>query len=167
MFVRYILKTLRLVLIVTVSLLFVRAFLVEPGRVNGRSMEPTYYDERIFFVNKFLLLFREPERGQIIQFIEPTTNELFIKRIVGLPGEQIQVQQNKVFLISVDGVRTELVEDYLPNNTVTRSASGGAEDYAVIGENEYFVIGDNRKMSHDSRHFGPVNRSLIQGVVIK
>jgi signal peptidase I len=130
-------------------------------------MEPTYYDERIFFVNKFLLLFSEPERGQIIQFIEPTSNELFIKRIIGLPGEQVKVQQNKIFLVDTEGNETVLVEDYLPDNTVTRSATGGAEDYSVIEENEYFVVGDNRKMSHDSRHFGAVDRSLIQGVVIK
>jgi signal peptidase I len=167
MFVHYVLKTFRLVLIVIVGLLFIRSFIVEPGRVNGRSMEPTYYDERIFFVNKFLLLFSEPERGQIIQFIEPTSNELFIKRIIGLPGEQVKVQQNKIFLVDTEGNETVLVEDYLPDNTVTRSATGGAEDYSVIEENEYFVVGDNRKMSHDSRHFGAVDRSLIQGVVIK
>ncbi|MFH1142299.1 MAG: signal peptidase I [Candidatus Uhrbacteria bacterium] len=167
MFVRYLLKTLRLILLVAIALLLVRSFLIEPGRVNGRSMEPTYFDERVFFINKFLLLVSQPERGQIIQFIEPISNELFIKRIVGLPGEQIQIQQNKVFLIDVNGKRTELIEDYLPTNTVTRSATGGAEDYQIIADNQYFVLGDNRKMSHDSRHFGAVDRSLIQGVVIK
>lgn len=169
MFVRYLFKTLRLVLFVTVFILFTRTFIIEPGRVNGRSMEPTYFDAQIFFVNKFLLLLNEPKRGQVIQLINPENSdeELLIKRIIALPGESVKISQNKVYIIDEDGIETELVEDYLPEGVVTLTVEGGTEIFPTIAENQYYVIGDNRPMSVDSRNFGAVDRSLIQGVVIR
>lgn len=167
MFWRYILKTVKVVAVFTLTIFIIRTFIVEPGRVNGRSMEPTYFDNQLFFVNKAIYFFSTPQRGDVIQFIELASGKTLIKRVIGLPGEQVTIKQNAVFITDQDGTTYQLTEDYLYTSTVTDSVGGNATNYGVIEPWHYFVLGDNRTQSHDSRNFGVIDRSTILGKIIE
>jgi len=129
-------------------------------------MEPTFYDHESFAINKFLLLFRQPKRGEIVQLTSPRLGDLVIKRIIGLPGETVHIQQNSVFITAVDGSYYKLDESYLPDNSVTRHDDGNVS-IGPLSPFTYYLLGDNRYESGDSREYGPVHRSAIYGTVIK
>lgn len=165
-FTIYIIKTFKLVICITVVIFFVRSFIIEPGRVNGRSMENTFVDEDIFLVNKPSLLWKTPQRGQVVQLIEPGTQKPIIKRIVGLPNEQIVIKRNHVYIKNPSGEHM-LDEPYLDSAMITRATNDAPTEYPPLGPDEYFVLGDNRVVSTDSRVFGAVHRSYIQGLVMQ
>lgn len=162
----YLKKTFKLVCVIAALMLFMRTFIIEPGRVNGRSMENTLRDNNIFLVNKFSLLFRSPERGDIVNIHDPATGKLLVKRIIGLPGEKIKISQNSVYSIDAMGNEKIIDEPYLKPYTITRSVEDGSILYDTIPSDEYFVMGDNRPLSIDSRNYGPVHRTKILGLVI-
>ena len=161
---KYYITIFRIVTIAVLCVLFIRTFVFETGIVNGRSMENTFIDRDTFIVNKFTLLFRPPQRGDIIQFRNEENDRLTIKRIIGLPGDIVNIQSNKVYLVNGEN-KEELKEQYLKPNTQTLSATRKATVYEKIPDNSYFVMGDNRKRSVDSRVYGPVNRKYINGIV--
>lgn len=166
MFKNYIWKTFKLTLAVTLSILFIRSLLAEPGRINGISMEPTFLDEDVFLVEKLSLLFAPPKRGQIMQIYLPEFNEVVVKRIIGLPGEQITIKQNSVFITNANQQTWKLDEPYLADNITTKSRFLVAETYPILKDFEYFVLGDNRADSSDSRSYGFVQRTDIFGRVL-
>lgn len=165
-FVVYLLRTCRLVIIITVCIFFARSFIVEPGRVNGRSMEQAYQDEDIFLVNKLILLFREPQRGDVIQFIDPNTRQLIIKRVIGLPGERVRIEQGHVVIILPDQNEIVLGEPYVEDGIRTTQLYEDVPSDEPIAAHSYFVLGDNRERSVDSRVFGAIDRTQIQGLVV-
>jgi signal peptidase I len=167
MFFTYLWRTFKIVFVMIFVIMFIRTFLIEPGKVNGKSMEPNFYDQEVFLVSKFSLLFAEPERSDLVQVYDESTGELVLKRIIGLPGEQISIKQNHLYIISETGEETLLEEDYLAKGTLTRSKAQGAETYELLEEHMYFVVGDNRMFSVDSRYYGGVHRTQIQGLVLK
>lgn len=140
-------------------------FILEPTEVNGRSMEDTLHDEDTIAIEKITLLFTEPKRGQVVSTFDERNNILLVKRVIGLPGEQVVIKEGSVFIIDLDGNEFELNEPYLKPGTVTLPASGREAVYPVIPENEFFIMGDNRTRSTDSRSSGPVHRSNIIGIV--
>ena len=158
-----------LVKIIVISLVIiipVRYFLIQPFYVKGASMEPNFYDHEYLIIDEITYRFRDPERGEIIVFRYPRNpQEYFIKRIIGLPGEKIAFRDGGIYIFSgahPDGYR--LAEDnYLAEGVMTYSLT---EEPITIGENEYFVLGDNRNSSKDSRSFGAVNRSFVTGRVL-
>lgn len=143
------------ILIAGVLAFFIITFVVQSFVVDGPSMEPTLYDRERLFVNKFIYRFREPQRGEIIVF-DPriASANKFIKRVIGLPGETVEIQGGYVY---INGQRLE--EDYIQDPP--RRAYGPYE----VGEDEYFVLGDNRSNSSDSRfpHVGMVEKESISG----
>lgn len=143
----------------------IRYFLIQPFFVKGASMEPNFEDKQYLIVDELSYRFSSPERGQVIVFRYPRNpQEYFIKRLIGLPGEQVQVKDGKVTIFNdenPDGM--VLDESYLPDNLETFSDS---ENKVTVGENEYFVLGDNRGASKDSRYFGTVNKSFVTGKVM-
>lgn len=163
----YIVKTIKISLIFFFFILFFRAFILEPSKVNGASMEPNFVDSEIFLVNKFPLLFDKPRRGQVVQLLIPEIDEVVIKRIIGLPGEQITIKQNAVFVTDTDGQTSKLDEPYLATGIVTDSKDGQAYTSPILKKNQYFLLGDNRGGSSDSRHYGAISREHIFGSVIK
>ncbi len=165
-FFQYYKKTFRLIVYSVLTILFIRSFIIEPGKVNGRSMENTFQDNNIFFMNKFVLLFTMPKRGQVVQVIEPNSRMVMIKRIIALPGETITIKQNSVFITGIDGIEKILSESYLKPGTITISPTKKATSYGPLSNHYYFVMGDNRSESKDSRNFGPIDRSHINGLVI-
>lgn len=148
-----------------------RTFVVQQFYISGPSMEPTLVGNDRVLVNKLSYRFGEPARGDIVVFDRITTNggvvqhDDLIKRVIGLPGEEIEIRDCALF---VDGVNVR--ESWL-----VRSASGSDGDAncgvadmepVLVGSNEIFVVGDNRGQSYDSRMFGTVSKSLIRGRAI-
>ena len=136
-------------------------FVFQPNKVRGSSMVPTFLDGDYLLTDKVTYRWmRKPEQGDIIVFQSPENqNYDFIKRIIGLPGDTIKVQNGKVFVND-----NQLDENYLPVGLATRSGAFLKEGIAYkIPENSYFVLGDNRNGSSDSREWGPVVREKLVG----
>jgi signal peptidase I len=148
------------VLISFVTVFIIRQFIVQPFLVSGASMEPNFQSGNYLLIDELTYRFREPERGEVIVFEYPQDpSTYFIKRIIGLPGDRVLVKDNKVFVYR-DGKPVELKEDYLP---VEIRTSGKVD--LKLGSDEYFVMGDNRYYSFDSRNWGAVQREEIIGLV--
>jgi len=142
--------------LVLAAILFVAVRLtLQNTRVDGHSMEPTLHDGQYLMVSKLAYRFGEPQRGDIIVFRSPQEDgKALIKRVVGLPGETVQIVDGQVI---IDGV--SLVEPYL-TQSVGVSGNWGPRS---LGAGEYLALGDNRNNSNDSRSFGPVTTSMIIG----
>jgi len=145
----------KVVLISLAIILPIRMFLVQPFYVQGASMEPNFYQNEYLIIDELSYHFNEPVRGQVIIFKNPkNTKEYFIKRVIGLPGETVEVRNGQVL---ING--QELDEDYISN------LSTQSYEESVLSESEYFLLGDNRVNSYDSRSFGPVDKKYIIGRV--
>ncbi|MCL4366890.1 signal peptidase I [Patescibacteria group bacterium] len=148
------------VAIVGAILVAVRFFVAEPHKVEGSSMIPNFQNGDYIITNKIGLRFTTIQRGEVIILQNPrNTTEDFIKRVIALPGDRIKLADGNVY---INGQL--LSEPYLPPGTETY---GGAylpnDEEIVIPDNQYFVMGDNRTGSSDSREWGTVNRDLIIG----
>lgn len=151
-------------------LLFTRFFIISPGTIDGPSMEPYFIDDEIIFVNKFSYLFHEPERFDVVQFIPPYEEKLIVKRIIGMPGEKVIIKRGKTYIIPVgENEQDEYVLDeseYLDEYVYTKTkGQKGAVEFE-LGDHEYFLMGDNRGASTDSRAYGGVPRSYLVGAVM-
>lgn len=133
----------------------VRSYLFQPYKVQMGSMQPTLRNNDLIMVNKMVYRFRDPVRGDIVVFNPPgnTSTIHYIKRIIGLPGETVEVSDGKVFINNV-----ELVEGYL-----RRENTPGQIGPLQLKEDEYFLLGDHRSNSMDSRDFGAVRLEHIHG----
>jgi len=150
------------IVIILAFLLPIRIFLFEPFFVKGSSMEPNYYSFDYLIVDKISYQFTEPKRGDVVVFHPPFDNKVYyIKRIIGLPGERVVIKDSKIFIYSKENPQgKELKEPYLQEHYTS-----GNKDI-TLNEKEYFVLGDNREVSSDSRSWGPVKRERIIGKVI-
>jgi len=138
-------------------------FIVQPHEVKGSSMEPSFQNNEYIITDKISYRFSDPQRGDVIIFKAPLNPDVdYIKRIIGLPGERIKISLGKVY---VNG--KQLTESYLADNTPIFPGGFMQEGVEVeVMENHYFVMGDNRPHSQDSREFGPISRKLIIGKAI-
>jgi signal peptidase I len=148
------------VIVLAVILYFGISFAVQAVHVEGLSMFATLNDNDYLIADKIDYRFHPPQRGDIIILRPPTDNSKdFIKRVIALPGERLLIRDGIVY---ING--RKLDEPYLPeawttfNNWPTNGSDG-----QVMGPNEYFVMGDNRNRSQDSRIFGPITRDRIDG----
>jgi signal peptidase I len=143
------------VLISVAASFMIITFLYQPVRVEGTSMLPQLRDQDRLFINKFVYRFEKISRGDIVVFHYPRDPEKsYIKRVIALPGDSLRIDDGRVY---VNGQRVD--EDYVPR--AYRDVKSMPE--IVIPEGKYFVMGDHRSISSDSRDFGPVDRSLIYG----
>lgn len=150
----FFIELLQVVIVALAIIIPVRYYFIKPFYVKGASMEPSFYDNEYLVIDEISYRFKEPIRGEIVVFRYPRDpRQFFIKRIVGLPGETVQVTGNKVF---ING--EEISEGYLDANTDTKG-----EIVVTLQQDEYFVMGDNRSFSLDSRSFGPLKRDFIVG----
>lgn len=149
-------------LIVLLATLFIVKFVVQRTVVDGESMEPTLYNQDNLLVDKLSYRFGDPKRFDIIVLrpyaTEPQT--YYIKRIIALPGETVQIDYDGNILIN-----GEVLTEHYGKEVIDPARRGRAEEEITLGENEYFVMGDNRNNSGDSRSkaVGNVNRSQILG----
>ncbi|MGA3011753.1 MAG: signal peptidase I [Terracidiphilus sp.] len=149
---------LRDLLIAAAASVFIITFLYQPVRVEGTSMLPRLEDQDRLFINKFVYRFEAIERGDVVVFHYPRDPEKsYIKRVIALPGDRLRIDRGQVWL---NGKR--LTEDYVPEEY--RDSVSLTE--MVIPEDTYFMMGDHRCISSDSRTFGPVDRSLIYGKAV-
>ncbi len=140
-----------------VSILII-TFLYQPVRVEGTSMLPRLEDHDRLFINKFVYHIESIQRGDIVVFHYPRDPEKsYIKRVIGLPGDRIWIEHG---LVWVNGV--QLDEGYVPDRY--RDTRSMAE--TIIPDDSYFVMGDHRSISSDSREFGPVERDLVYGKAV-
>ena len=129
-------------------------------------MDPQLPDDTLFIVNRISLYFKQPEKGDIIQLYHPTReNALVVKRVVGLPGDTISISNNRI-MISKEGQHVQPLEEKYLNGTAVTQARGIAGQTIEIPPHHYFVMGDNRPHSIDSRDYGLIHRNRITGVVI-
>ncbi len=151
----FLFEVVKVVVISLAIIMPIRLFLVQPFYVEGASMEPNFYDKEYLVIDEISYRFNEPQRGQVIIFKNPkNTKVFFIKRIIGLPGERIEIKQGIVYIND-----QELKETYIDNlSTVSYSP-------ITLEEDEYFVLGDNRTNSHDSRVLGPIHHDYFIGKV--
>lgn len=148
-----------LIFIAFVAVFVIRNFLVQPFLVSGASMVPTYEHGDYLLIDELTYRVRTPERGEVVVFRYPKDESIFfIKRIVGLPGERVIIREGRIW-VEREGERSELNEEYLAGAGRTL----GSFD-VTLGSDEYFVLGDNRGNSFDSRTWGPVPRKDIIGI---
>ncbi len=142
-----------------IIILPVRAFIIQPLYVSGSAMSPTLNDKDYMIIKMFD---KNYERGDIIIHKDQKgETTLFLKRIIGLPGEKIQIKDNAVYIYNDSSPSGQVLkESYLPANTKTISPD---ENIVTLGENQYYVLGDNRESSKDSRFYGSVDKGLIIG----
>jgi signal peptidase I len=136
----------------------VMIFLYQPVKVEGTSMNPLLSDQERIFINKFIYRFEPIERGDVVVFWYPLDrSKSFIKRVVGLPGETVEIRAGNVY---VNG--KELPDQYVPATYL----DGSNYPTRRLPPDEYFVMGDHRDSSNDSRVFGSVPRQFIYGKAV-
>lgn len=148
------LEAFEIIIVAVASIFIIYGFIAQPFLVHGASMEPNFSNGDYLLVDEITYKFKSPARGEVIVFRNPRNeSEFYIKRVIGLPGEEVDIKNNKVF---INGV--ELKEEYLPEGLKFNGDSSFNLNY-----DEYFVMGDNRPQSYDSRSWGPLKQNEIIG----
>lgn len=157
----FVLDVVKIVVIALAVVIPIRYFLFQPFFVKGQSMEPNFENGDYLIVDELSYRLREPQRGEVIVFKYPgNLSQRYIKRIIGLPGETVEIKEGKI-VVSSQGTKYVLDESrYLPPDFKTLG-----ENFFTLGQNEYFVLGDNRFFSSDSRRWGPLPQEDIIGRV--
>lgn len=149
------------VIIVLILAFLIRNFLFQPFVVEGQSMEPNFYDKEYILVNRMSYRVGDIQRGDVVVFQAPNNPQYdYIKRVIGLPSETIKVKDQKIY------VNDELIEENYINNAETQSFLEGKRNFnleVTLDDNEYFVLGDNRDHSSDSREWGTLPKGNIVG----
>lgn len=134
---------------------FIIIFLYQPVRVEGTSMLPMLEDQDRLFINKLAYRVGDIQRGDVVVFLYPHDHEKsYIKRVIALPGDTLRIDHGQVY---VNG--NKIAEPYVP----PRFDDDRSQPEMNVPPHEYFVMGDHRSISSDSRDFGPVDRNLIYG----
>jgi len=155
------LEFIKVAVLAGITIALVRYYLFKPFYVKGASMEPNFYDREYLIIDELSYRLHQPKRGDVIVFHYPNNpKEYFLKRIIGLPGERIKIVSGIITVYNDEHPEgLEIKEAYLPTDVSTE----GEIRNLSLSKNQYFVMGDNRPNSFDSRRFGPVDENLIVG----
>lgn len=154
-------ELLKFVVVAAVIVLPVRLFVAQPFIVSGASMSPTFENGEYLIVDELSYRFEAPKRGDVIIFRYPRDpSEFFIKRIIGLPGEVVTIAGGQVSIKQQSGETLTLDEPYVKN------IGNGRDATYEVGDSNYFVMGDNRPESSDSRIWGLMPRTNLVGRAI-
>jgi signal peptidase I len=175
----FILEIIKIVIIAFIIIVPIRVFLFQPFFVQGASMEPNFEDGQYLIINEFgyketnieigghsildINSFRDLERQRVVVFRYPLEpKKFFIKRVIGLPGEKIQIKNGVITIFNQDNPNGFVLDEksYIPINVKTKG-----DEVVTLKDNQYFVLGDNRLFSSDSRVWGPVPKEDIIGEV--
>jgi signal peptidase I len=156
----FLLEMVKIAVLAGITIGLIRYFLFKPFYVKGASMEPNFFEKEYLIIDELSYRFREPQRGEVIVFRYPENpKEYFLKRIIGLPGETIKISSGQVTIYNTDHPEGVVVDEmYLPVDLKTEG-----DRTIKIADTQYYLMGDNRPNSYDSRRFGPVDESLIVG----
>ncbi len=160
---RFILELVEIVVISLAIILPIRYFLIQPFYVKGASMEPTFDDHEYLIIDELSYRFRPAARQEVVVFRYPLDpRQYFIKRVIGLPGETVKVAGDHVTIINAEHPEGFVLDEsaYLSSDVPTRG-----DRTITLAADEYFVLGDNRTASLDSRTFGPLSVTHIVGRV--
>jgi signal peptidase I len=159
----FLLELIKVAVLAGITITIVRYFLFKPFYVKGASMEPNFFDKEYLIIDELSYRLRPPQRGEVIVFKYPEDpKQYFLKRIIGLPGERVKVSDGQVTIYNAEHPEgVVLDESYLPKDILT----SGDRTFVPLSENQYFVMGDNRPNSYDSRRFGAIDKSLVVGRV--
>ncbi len=148
--------------VVTLAIILpIRYFLVQPFFVDGDSMKPNFSSGQYLMIDELSYRFRTPVRGEVIVFHYPLDRaQFYIKRIIGLPGETVEVSGGRIKIYNQEYSLGFVLDEskYLPANTVT-----SGETNIKLGAGEFFLLGDNRQASYDSRRWGALTQKDIVG----
>lgn len=156
---KFILSFLETVVVALVISVVLYLFIMTPHEVVGNSMHPTYKNGEYLMANKILYRFKKPDRGDVIIFKFSETQD-FIKRIIGLPGDKVMLKDGKIY------INEKILEEsqYLSSSIYTNGGNYLKEGETItVPDGRYFVSGDNRPHSSDSREFGPIDVKNIKG----
>jgi len=159
-FFRTIVETVEIFLIAIAIVIPIRYFLFQPFFVRGASMEPNFQSGEYLLIDEISYRFHEPERGEVVVFHYPKDpSNFFIKRIIGLPGETVEIKDGLIKIYNLNFpegkvLKEPYIEEITPGNIKIS-----------LKKNEFFVLGDNRDHSSDSRSWGAVSREYITGRV--
>ncbi len=156
----FIIELVKIVLISLAIIIPIRYFLFQPFYVRGASMEPNFFDSEYLIIDEITYRFSDPARGDVVVIHNPNKNsEFFIKRVIGLPGETIEIKNNFIIIYSTDNPQgLELNETYLADGVLTQGNRS-----ITLSPDQYYLLGDNRGVSLDSRSFGPLEKKYIVG----
>jgi signal peptidase I len=144
------------------SYLIISHFFLQTVSVVGSSMTPTLHDSERYLLNRWVYRLRGPQLAEVVVLRDPVDHGFSVKRVIAGPGSSIYLKQGAVY---VNGTRLE--ESYLPSRTPTFTTGTATEQLFRCGKDQYFVLGDNRQNSVDSRTYGPVKRRDILGMVLR
>ncbi len=166
----FIFDFLKVIIVALAIILPIRYFVFQPFIVSGSSMEPNYSNGQYLIIDEISYRFTEPTRGEVLVLRYPNDHkQFFIKRLIGMPGEKVQIDGGRVTIFNEenpDGLVLE--EPYLPNQGLTyphNPSLVGGKKTILLKDNEYFMMGDNRLASSDSRDWGPLKRDEVIGRV--
>jgi signal peptidase I len=161
---------LKVIIIALIIILPIRYFIFQPFIVSGSSMVPNFENGQYLIIDEVSYRFHQPERGDVLVLKYPKDpKQYFIKRVIGLPGEKVAVDNGRVTIYNNEHPQGfALDESYLPNQGLTfphNNTIVGGKNIITLKADEYFMMGDNRLASSDSRDWGPLTRSGIVGRV--
>lgn len=148
------------IVVILAIMVMVYLFIMSPQEISGASMEPNFHNGEYILTNKIEYKLHEPQRGDVVIFKSPRNPDIdYIKRVIALPGEQVRVSRDTIYIND-----KPLLESYIPSTTNTYGGSFLTENQEfVVPKDKYFVLGDNRQHSSDSREFGPVGKEEFIG----
>jgi len=158
-FLLFVLEVGKIVLLALLIVIPIRYFIFQPFFVRGQSMEPNFQDSDYLIIDELSYRLRDPLRGEVIVFKYPNDpSQRYIKRIIGLPGETLEIGDGKVVIFNEEGGSILDESAYLESSVFTAGSM-----QLTLSQNEYFVLGDNRAVSADSRRWGTLPKENIIG----
>lgn len=150
----------KIVMVAAAIIVPIRYFLFQPFFVNGASMEPNFEDGEYLIIDEISYRIHEPSRGEVIIFRFPgNRSQFYIKRIIGLPGETIEINGSQITVKNKANPQGFVLEE----SSYLKNVPNMGQEKITLGENNFFVMGDNRTASYDSRRWGPLSRQDIIG----
>ncbi len=154
----FFLELTKVAILAGLTIFLVRHFLFKPFYVKGQSMEPTFMEKEYLIIDEITYRFREPQRGEVVVFEAPIEHkDFYLKRVVGVPGDRVKIEEGQVIIYNSEYPQGLVIEE----NYLVEDTPGSIT--VTVGEEEYFVLGDNRDASFDSRRFGAISEEDIVG----